>query len=241
MLMIIYFQFKCNASLTTMTSHKTISELPLCLRPREKVRERGVEYLHSHELIALILRTGNRDLNVVEMSKRILKHYNLNELRRMTLREISLMKGIGESKGAALLAAMELGNRMVKEADTISIKTPADIVHVANFIKNKRKEHFVGLYLNSRNQLISQQIISIGTINASIAHPREVFEPAIKYGATSLVLVHNHPSGSPDPSNDDIMLTRQMFSAGTILGIDLIDHIILAGNAYTSLKEKDYF
>jgi DNA repair protein RadC len=148
--------------------------------------------------------------------------------------------GVGPTKAVQILAAIEIGKRFFKpkEEKEIYIYSPKDVLKQTSHLKENKKENFVVLYLDARNKLITKETISIGTINASLVHPREVFEPAIRELAVAIILVHNHPSGDPTPSEDDISLTKRLIEAGKILGIEVTDHIIIGKNRYFSFKEK---
>lgn len=213
--------------------------MPHFMRPREKMREKGPNSLTDQELIALILRSGSTQKSVLEIAEDISSKYVLTDLQNISRQEKLHVKGLGESGIAALLAAIELGKRVNKYDMMPAINTPEDVIKTVSFIRDKKREYFVGLYLNARKQLITTQVISIGTLDMSIAHPREVFDPAIKNSASVIIIAHNHPSGDPDPSNADILLTRRLVEAGSILDIQIQDHIILAKHRYLSLAQSD--
>ena len=147
---------------------------------------------------------------------------------------------LSPSQAARLDAAIELARRLGGEKDGLRpvLRTPREVYEATADLRVQRREHFLGLYLNTRNRLLARETISVGSLNASILHPREVFEPALRLGAASVVVVHNHPSGETDPSEDDLCITRRLAEAGEILGITLLDHVIVAGPGYTSLKEE---
>lgn len=217
-----------------------IKDLPKFKRPREKLFEKGPDALKDHELLAILLRTGYQGKSALEVAKRILKTIKFEKLSQLSLGELSKIKGVGKSRAAIIIAGIELSKRMFKVESNVIIKTPEDVVKVVSYLRNKKREYLVALYLNARNQLIKSKTISIGTLNESLVHPREVFAPAIKNHAASVILVHNHPSNSLKPSNQDIKITKNISQAGNILGIEVVDHIILAKIGKTSLKEKGY-
>ena len=156
-------------------------------------------------------------------------------------KELLAKKGLGASGCATILAAREITMRLRMTSQQPSIENVDDLVQIVSHIRNKKKEYFIGIYLNARRQLIQTVTISIGSLNASIVHPREVFEPAIRLGAVNLALAHNHPSGDPQPSHPDILLTQRIARAGDVLGIALIDHIIVCERNYISLQEQNLF
>lgn len=219
----------------------TIHDLPKVDRPREKLAKYGPEFLKDHELLAIILRTGTYGKNVLKVSQEILWRFSKNKLLGLSFDQLKQINGIGPAKAAQVLAAFELSKRVLK-VDTSNtkptIQTPKDVIAQVSYLKNLKKENFVVLYLNSRNELLSKETISIGTLNANLVHPREVFEPAIRNFASSVVFVHNHPSGDPEPSEDDVKITKQLVEAGKIMGIEVIDHLIIASEKYLSFKEE---
>lgn len=218
-----------------------IKKLPSFKRPQEKLFTKGPESLRDDELVALLFRTGYRKKNAVQLAKDFLKADPLFSVDELIDVDTFYTKGVGKSKRAALIAGIELGKRVAQYNKMPSIKTPEDVVKVVSLFRNKKREHFIALYLNARYQLIDTRVISIGTIDASIAHPREVYEPAIRLNAASLIVAHNHPSGETEPSNADILLTRRLQEAGNILDIKLRDHIILTDQNYISLRQEELF
>lgn len=209
--------------------------------PREKMLEKGVECLRDYELMAVLLRTGLKGKNVLEISKEILKKFPTKKLLALDLENLSKIKGIGTGKACLLLAAFELTKRALEVEDNNLpvISSAKDAVAQLQELRTAKKEHFVVLYLNARNQLICKEIISVGTLNANLVHPREVFKPGIDYLAASIIIAHNHPSGGVEPSDNDLTTTGRLKEAGIIMGIEVIDHIILTKNSFFSLKEKN--
>ncbi|MCF8010550.1 MAG: DNA repair protein RadC [Clostridiales bacterium] len=222
--------------------HATIKEIPSALRPRERLLKEGPEILSDIELLAIMLRTGTRDISSIDLAAMILSKYDsLRNLLQVSIEEFSSIKGIGEAKAAQIKAALELGRRVAVtvSADRISIKSPEDAVSlVMEDMRHLDREHFVSLLLNVKNQVMAREIISIGTLNASSVHPRELFKPAIKRSAASVILVHNHPSGDPEPSREDIDITMRLIEAGEIIGIKVLDHLVIGDNKFVSLKAK---
>ncbi len=217
-----------------------IKNLPKHEMPREKMIEKGVENLRDSELMAILLRTGIEGKDVMKVSKEILQKFPTKKLLSLDFENLSKIKGIGQSKACLLLAAFELTKRALEVEDNNlpTINSAKDAVAQIQELRNAKKEHLVALYLNARNQLIHKETISIGTLNASLIHPREVFEPAVKNLAAQIIVTHNHPSGNSEPSEDDLEITMRLKEAGKILGIEIVDHIIVTKNAYFSLKER---
>jgi len=217
-----------------------IKDIPKLERPREKLIKKGPKALKKEELLAIILRTGLKGKNAIQVANDILIKYGNKKFLLASYQELRNIKGVGPTKAAQILAAIELGSRLFKEKpeQEIYIHSPEDTIKIISNIKNNKKENFVALYLDARNKLIHQETISIGSLNASIVHPREVFEPAIQYLAAQIILAHNHPSGDPEPSTEDLAITKRLVESGKILGIEITDHIILAKNGFISFKAK---
>ena len=217
-----------------------IKDIPRPDRPREKLIKKGPKALKKEELLAIILRTGLKGKNAIQVANDILIKYGNKKFLLASYQELRNIKGVGPTKAAQILAAIELGSRLFKEKpeQEIYIHSPEDTIKIISNIKNNKKENFVALYLDARNKLIYQETISIGSLNASIVHPREVFEPAIQYLAAQIILAHNHPSGDTEPSEEDLKITKRLIEAGEILGIEVLDHIIIAKNDFCSFKER---
>ena len=203
-------------------------EVHVSERPRERFIRQGAESLSNQELLAILIRTGTKNESALTLANRILIQFEkLHGLKQATLEELTEIKGMGEAKAIQLLAAIELGKRLAqKELDhKFTIRSPED---AANFIMPElsplQQEHFVALYLNVKNQILHKQTIFVGSLNASIVHPREVFRVAIRRSAASIIVAHNHPSGNPSPSPEDIEVTKRLIEAGQIVGVDLLDH-----------------
>lgn len=208
--------------------------------PRERLLNCGAEALRDEELLAVLLGTGYRGRHVLEVARGILEQFANEELVELDLAQWRRVKGVGKVKAAQLVAAFELARRgLGKGLGTRPvIASPADALPLLEEIRDQRREHFLCLYLNARNQVIFREVVSIGSLSASIVHPREVFQAAIAHSAASVVLSHNHPSGDVSPSRDDIELTRRLVRAGEIMGIDVLDHIIMAAQDFLSMKER---
>lgn len=213
-----------------------ILDLPKVERPREKLVHYGSDKLSNAELLAIILGTGGKGINVVELSNKILKKFN-NNLAEASLEELKTTFGLGEAKACEIIACFELGRRFLKDKKFELILAPGKVWDELKGIRDSKKEHFVVFYLDTRNQVIRQDIISIGTLNASLVHPREVFEPAIQYNAAQIIIAHNHPTGDTAPSVEDKKITERLQEAGKILGIEIIDHIIVVDKSWLSFRE----
>ena len=216
-----------------------LKDLPKVEWPREKLEKYGPTKLSNSELLAVLLGTGKKGVNVVEFSRNILRKFGSYELPNATIEELKTTLGLGIAKASEIVACFELGRRLLQGKKSELYLTAKDAWQELKDIRNHKKEHFVIFFLDSRNQEIHREVISVGTLNANLIHPREVFEPAIRYFAAQIIVAHNHPSGNPEASKEDIEITKRLRTAGNILGIELLDHVIVAKNAYVSLKEKD--
>lgn len=218
----------------------TINDLPLSERPRERLLAHGVQALSAQEVLALVLGRGVRGESVMLTAQRLLSKFgNFRTMADATPEELASIKGIGPAKAAQLKAAFELGKRadIPLPLASNSIRSPTDVVaEMRAKLKGKKKEHFWIILLNTRNQVIRKAESSIGSLNASIVHPREVFKEAVTASAASVILVHNHPSGDPQPSQEDIDLTRRLVQAGEMIGVSVLDHIIVCDERHSSLK-----
>ena len=213
-----------------------IKDLPKHKRPREKLFEKGAEALKDYELLAILLRTGYQGKSAIEVAKRILKTLPFKKLVKLSIEELAKLKGVGKSRAAAIASAFAIGKRTYQEDNSIVINSPEDAAKVVSFLKDKKREYLVAIYLTARKQLITTKTISIGTLTANLIHPRELFKPALEHNAASVIIAHNHPSGDQKPSTEDINVTKQLKKAGKILGIDLIDHLIITKNNFSSIK-----
>ncbi len=229
-----------------MTKTFTVHDLPLSERPRERLLKLGTEALSVQELLALVLGRGTKGESVVLTAQKLLSNFgNLKNIASATVEELTQIKGIGLAKATQLKAALELGRRLEEQStDTnkLTVRSPEDAVKaVRNKLKGKKREHFIALSLDTRNHLIGIHTISIGSLDSSIVHPREVFKEAITSSAASVIFVHNHPSGDPTPSDDDIKLTKRLVDVGEIMGIEVLDHIIICDTCYSSMKSRGVF
>ena len=212
------------------------------LLPRERLAKEGVEALSNQELLAILLRTGTRQASVFEIAQKVLNNLSsLTDLKKMTLQELQSLSGIGRVKAIELQAMIELGHRIHKH-ETLEMESILSSQKLAKKMQqelgHKKQEHLVALYLNTQNQIIHQQTIFIGSATRSIAEPREILHYAIKHMATSLILVHNHPSGAVAPSRNDDQVTKLVKEACDLMGIVLLDHLIVSHSGYFSYREN---
>ena len=224
----------------------TIHDLPLSERPRERLLKLGVEALSIQELLALILGRGIRGESVMITAQTLISRFgDLKGLANASIAELNEIKGVGLAKATQIKAAFELGGRLenyIEVNNNQKVTSPDVVVKlVKNRLKGKKKEHFIIIALDTRNHPINIRTVSIGSLDSSIVHPREVFKEAISSCAASIIFAHNHPSGDPEPSEDDIKLTKRLREAGEIIGIEVLDHIIVCDHAYLSMKAKEMF
>ena len=227
-----------------MAENMLIKDVPKEERPRERFLHGGPASLSNQELLALLLRTGTKDESVIQLANRLIAAFDgLRLLKEASIEEMTAIKGIGEAKAIQILASIELGRRItaLNNRDRYVIRSPEDC---ANYCMEEMRfltqEHFVCLYLNTKNQVLHKRTVFIGSLNASIVHPREVFKEAFRRSAASIICLHNHPSGDPTPSREDIEVTKRLSECGKIIGIDLLDHLIIGEKRFISLKEKGY-
>ncbi len=217
-----------------------VRELPAGgLRPRDKLIRFGPAGLHPSELLAVLLGTGTKGRSVIRIAEDLVSAHGSQGLLDLSLQDWSKERGVGRVKAAQMLAAFELGRRLLSPpAEEPRVSSPAEAYTLVRDLKKARKEHLVALYLDAQNRLICRETVSIGSLNTTRTHPREVLQPAIVNSALAFVLVHNHPSGSLDPSRDDVEFTRTMARAGDLMGISLYDHLIVSHRGFVSLKER---
>ena len=217
-----------------------IKSLPDDSRPRERFLKRGAEALSNAELLAIILRTGSLQENVIEMSNRLLSQYNLDKLFDCSLKELQEIKGIGPSKAMQILAIAELSKRASQIKNPIKKITNAkdvfDLFHER--LKDDKQENFIVLMLSAKNNIIGDQLVFKGTLDSALIHPREVFKAAIRSSASKIILVHNHPSGDPAPSEDDLKITQILIDAGKMLNIPILDHVIVGKEKWWNWVER---
>nr|WP_279626110.1 DNA repair protein RadC [Halobacillus dabanensis] len=221
-----------------------IKDVPRQDRPRERMIDLGASHLSNQELLAILLGSGTKKESVMELSNRLLVHFEgIMLLKDATIEELTAIRGIGVAKAVLLLSAIEMGKRMqkMKPVERYMIRSPEDGADfVMEEMRDLKQEHFICLFLNTKNQVLHRQTIFIGSLNASIVHPREVYKEAVKRSAASIICAHNHPSGDPTPSQEDIQVTRRLKECGKMIGIELLDHLVIGDRKFISLKEKGY-
>lgn len=222
-----------------------IKDMPSAMRPREKLAAVGAGQLNDHELLAIILGNGTRDTSALELANQLLGTYNgLRQLRDKSIEELQHIKGIGPAKAVTIMAALEIGRRVARDVGTrFLIRSPEDVQEYADLVlvqdmRDYDREYFVVIYLDRKGGVITRENVSVGGLHSSIVHPREVFKTAVKRSAAAIILAHNHPSGDPSPSRQDIDITRRLVEAGRLMGIEIMDHVIIGENGYCSFKEK---
>ena len=217
-----------------------IKDISLENRPRERLEKQGPQVLSDAELLAVILKTGNKEENVIDMSNRLISKYGFDKLAMCSLKELQEINGIGSAKACQIIALFELNKRhSYSKLQGKPIITAKDVFEYCSpKLSNLDREQFIILHLDAKNRIIKDDVVSIGALTGTIAHPREVFKSAIKESAHSVILVHNHPSGDPTPSDEDLKMTERLFEAGEILGIKVLDHVIVGKEEWYSLKEE---
>lgn len=213
-----------------------IKDIPRVDLPREKLEKYGPEKLTDSELLALLLGSGIKGLNVLQLAKKILKLIDKVGVEKVTLKMLLEKKGLGKAKASQIVAVLALGKRL-QNKEKPEILTPQDVWKLCADFRESKREHFVAFYLDTQGRVIERQIISIGTLDASLVHPREVFEPAVSLRAASVIVAHNHPSGNLEPSSEDETLTRRLEESGKILGIRLEQHVIITQTGFCGFME----
>ncbi len=221
-----------------------IKDIPLNERPRERLINKGVKYLSNEELLAILLKTGTKDYSVKTLANNILKQLdNITDLKEINLETLIKIKGIGKAKACEILSAIELGKRLnqkITNINQIKIYSSDSIYeYYKSKLANLKQEYFYCVYLDTKNHIIKDKLLFIGTINESLVHPREIFKEAYLLSASSIICIHNHPSGNINPSNNDIVITKQLIAVGKILGIKILDHIIIGRDNYYSFNDNN--
>lgn len=222
-----------------------IKDIPISERPRERLMEYGVDSLSNEELLSIILKTGTKNNSVKKLSINILQKYNnITNLKDININDIMKINGIGKVKAIELIASIELGKRVYTNAykEKIKISNSYDIyTYFKTKLKDKKQEHFYVLYLDNKNKIIENKLLYVGTINKSVVHPREIFKNAYLNSASYIVCIHNHPSGDPHPSKEDILLTKNLKEIGKLNNIPILDHIIIGDVSYYSFFEEGIY
>jgi DNA repair protein RadC len=220
-----------------------IRDMPEDERPRERLLKYGPEALSNAELLAIILRTGTQKENIVNLCSRIFSEYSIKQLSQANVSKLTEIHGIGNAKAAQIAAVFELARKLEGFTDEPrrKIRSPADVYSLLYpKMREQKRERLVALLLDTKNQVLREEVISIGSLNANIVHPREVFKAALMESCASVILSHNHPSGDPTPSREDIAVTEKLIEGGKLLGIDVLDHVVIGEGRYVSLKDEGY-
>lgn len=218
-----------------------ITDIPAENRPRERMARYGPDALSDAELLALILKTGTRGENVTDMGNRLIQKYGIDKLSILSLDELQAIRGIGPAKAMQISAAFHLHKRCrMAEAGKTPVKTARDVYEYAMpLLAEKEKEHIIVMYLDTKNRINKHETVSMGTLNSSLIHPREIFKTAIRESTNAIIVAHNHPSGDPTPSRDDREITKELHAAGELLDIQMLDHVIIGRDNYYSFKERN--
>jgi DNA repair protein RadC len=218
-----------------------VREMPMNERPRERLRKAGVQSLATHELLAIVLRTGCANTSALEVATTLLYHFeSIDKLNEATISELMQIKGIGEAKAIEILAAIELGKRIniPMSSQTVITSPYQSYQYLKDSMQHLTQETLVCVYLNNKSEVIAKKTVTIGTINQTIFNPRDILKWALKLSATALIVAHNHPSGNPEASAEDIMVTKKLIQAAKLVDILVVDHIIIGKNRYFSLLEQ---
>lgn len=208
-------------------------------QPREKLLTYGADKLSDFELLAILLRTGTQGKNVLEVAKSVLKKFPGASMASASPKELQATAGVRQVKALEIVAALELGRRLLKDKAVELVLSPRQVWEKMEDVRSSKKEHFIVFFLDTQNQIVKREIVSVGTLNMSLIHPREVFEPAVKHVVSHIIVAHNHPSGGLGPSEEDIRVTKRLRDAGALLGIQLLDHVIVTAEGYSSFKEQN--
>lgn len=223
--------------------NKKIKDLDLSQRPREKLKNEGYASLSDEELLAILIETGSKKKNAIELAREILNTFSSEELLSISIEQLNGIDGIKLAKASKIIAAIQLGKRLTEKIINKEITSINSCEDVFNLMKNKfidtKKEHFYAILLDTKNVIISKELISTGDLNSSIVNPRECFISAVKKSANAVIFVHNHPSGNPNPSCNDKEITQRLVKAGEILDIKVLDHIIIGNNKYFSFRQEN--
>lgn len=229
----------------SLSKHVSLRDYPAALKPRERMQASGVQGLSHVELLAILLGTGSQSMTALDLAQEMLKRLpgdDLAELGHLSLEQLQRLPGMGLAKASRILAAIELGKRVALSdlPERPSLSSPQAIYALLRpRFAHQKQEHFIALYLDTKHKLLGQQVITRGLLDGTLIHPREIFREALAYGAYAFVVAHNHPSGDPAPSQADLETTRQLIRCGTLMQIELMDHVILGRSGYYSLRERE--
>jgi DNA repair protein RadC len=218
-----------------------MTDIPSENRPRERMAKYGPDALSDAEILALLLKNGTVGENVTDMSNRLIQRYGIERLSKLSLEELQEIRGIGPAKAMQIAAAFQLDKRCrMAEYEKTPVKTARDVYEYAKpLLAEKEKEHIMVMYLDTKNRINKHETVSMGTLNSSLIHPREIFKTAIKENTNAIIVAHNHPSGDPTPSKDDRDITKELYAAGELLEIQMLDHVIIGKDNYYSFKERN--
>lgn len=216
---------------------KKMTDMPKIDRPREKMEKYGPRKLSDAELLAILMRTGTKEKNVLTFSRSILRTFKRGSLLEATFNDLKTVHGLGSAKACEILACFELGRRLLLKEQARIILSPKDVWDRMADVRESKREHFVVFYLDSASREVRRDVVSVGTLNESLVHPREVFESAIRENAAHIIVSHNHPSGNLEPSEEDRRITEKLAAAGDLLGIKLLDHVIVTKEAFRSVMK----
>ncbi|MCB1111115.1 MAG: DNA repair protein RadC [Chlamydiales bacterium] len=222
--------------------HYSIQRLPESERPRERLLKYGTESISTTELLAILLGSGMKGKSVLQLSQEIISYFGgIKELSEATVEELCQIKGLGIAKAIQIKACLSLGMRAVRSCDDVKFKIESPL-HVYNLLKDdlsrEKRELFIVILQDTKGRVIACHTVSVGTLSRTLVHPREVFYPAIRHKAASIIVAHNHPSGDPEPSEQDILITKKLIEVGQVMGIPVNDHIIIAGDSYLSFRQR---
>ena len=224
------------------TRRLTIKDLPTSERPRERLLAEGSTKLSDADLLAILIRSGTREDTAIQLAERILVEVGgLLELPRFGIEELTQIKGLGPVKAVTIQATIELAKRLSSRlrVEAVTISSPGDAASLMmEEMRHYLREHFCVVLLDTKNKVLGVEEISVGSLNTSLVHPREVFRPAIRKACASIILIHNHPSGDPTPSREDLDVTRRLFEAGQLVGIEVLDHVVIGDGRFISFREK---
>ncbi|SNZ03840.1 DNA replication and repair protein RadC [Persephonella hydrogeniphila] len=217
---------------------KKIKELPEDLLPREKALRYGIKSLSDGELLAILIGQGTKDLNVIGLADKILRDKKLPDLKNISLEDLLKIKGIGKAKALQILAVAEILRRIEEEQDKLVFNSPEDVYSYLKWLSREKRENMIVLYTNTMNQLLGEETVAVGSLNVLNIKPRDIFISALKYNAYGIIMVHNHPEGSPEPSTEDISFTKNIKDLSLKMGFELLDHIIIGKKGYFSFNQE---